>query len=240
MTKSLSAAEHEAEVETRFDLLNSRFKREVPPDDIRLDAIRRVIEPFGSCRILDLGCGKGRFAARLAEDGANVVGLDLSTAMLAEAVDLDRVRASARRLPFADEAFDVVAAIELFEHLHGIDDAIVEARRVLRPGGLLAVIDKNAGSLNAKRPWLPNLAVKWLDTKRGRWMYPDKGPVRERWFWPKVFARRLMVAGFEDVRIAYPLRPEESRSSLFQRYPGARLLTLWTARSPAPTRGEHT
>ncbi len=237
MTKPLSAAEHEAEVETRFDLLHSRFKRELPLDDVRLDAIRRAIKSLGTCRILDLGCGKGRFAARLAADGANVIGLDLSAAMLAEAIDLDRVRASARRLPFVDGAFDVIAAVEVFEHLHGIDDVLREARRVLRPGGMLAVVDKNAGSLNARRPWLPNLAVKWLDTKRGRWMYPENGPVCERWFWPKAFARQLVVMGFEDVRIAYPLRPEESRSPLFQRHPGARLLTLWTARSPAPKRG---
>ena len=181
--------------------------------------------------MLDLGCGKGRFAARLEEAGAKVVGLDLSAAMLAEAKGLDRVRASARRLPFADGAFDAVVAVEVFEHLAGLDAVLGEVRRVLRPGGRLAVVDKNAGSWNAQRPWLPNLAVKWIDEKRGRWMYPSGGPVRERWFWPGAFRARLARA-FDDVRVEYLLSPAEAGVALFRLLPGARLLTLWTARAP--------
>lgn len=226
---------HESVVNSRFDLLHARFKREIRAEDYRLGALRRCLGSLEGLRVLDLGCGKGRFASRLADSGAGVVGLDLSAAMLGEAEGLDRVRASARRLPFNSGVFDAVVAVEVFEHLTAIDDVLGEVRRVLRPGGLVAVVDKNAGSWNAIRPWLPNLAVKWLDEKRGRWMYPSGGPVRERWFWPGSFRRKL-ARRFENARVEHLLSPAEETSALFRRIQRARLMTLWTARVPGDDR----
>lgn len=227
---------HEAEVGRRFDSLQARFKREVSGDDVRLRAICASLEPLRGRRVLDLGCGKGRFARRLAEGGAEVVGIDLSAAMLAEAEDgFGRVRGSARRLPFAAATFDAVIAVEVFEHLAAIDAVLNEVRRVLRPGGIVAIVDKNAGALNADRPWLPSALVKRIDERRGLWMYPAGGPVRERWFWPGRFQRRL-GRGFEEVRVAHLLSPREADRRLFRWVPQARLLTLWTARAAGRTR----
>jgi ubiquinone/menaquinone biosynthesis C-methylase UbiE len=220
----------EAEVGRRFDRLHERFKSVVRPDDVRLSALIRALGPLDGLRVLDLGCGKGRFAARLTHEGAQVIGLDISSAMLGEAFGLARVKASARRLPFADESFDAIVAVEVFEHLPDVDGTLNELARVLRPGGRLAIVDKNAGSLNARRPWVPSLVVKWLDTRRGRWMYPAKGSAQERWFWPRGLARRLSER-FEGVRYEYIMTPDEARSWLFRRVPSARLMTLWTARA---------
>jgi 2-polyprenyl-6-hydroxyphenyl methylase/3-demethylubiquinone-9 3-methyltransferase len=144
-----------------------------------------------------------------------------------------RVRGSARRLPFARAAFDVAIAVELFEHLHpaALDSVLRELVRVIRPGGTVAIIDKNAASWNARRPWIPNLALKWIDEQRGLWMYPRGGPVRERWFWPGGFAGRL-GRFFSDVRVAHLLSPDESAHTLFVRVPRSRLLTLWSAHVP--------
>jgi SAM-dependent methyltransferase len=94
--------------------------------------------------LLDIACGTGRytrwFAARYA--GRQVVGLDLSFAMLRRAVrvagagsETSYVRASALSLPFTDSAFGAVncfAALHLFPDL---ERAIQEVGRVLRPGG---------------------------------------------------------------------------------------------------------
>jgi 2-polyprenyl-6-hydroxyphenyl methylase/3-demethylubiquinone-9 3-methyltransferase len=221
---------HEAAVAERFDALQARFKAVVAGDDMRLDAVRRALRPVAGGRVLDLGCGKGRFAQRLRDEGFDVVGLDLSEAMLAAAAPWPRVRGSARKLPFREETFDGVIAIEMFEHLHpaSIGTVLAEVRRVLRPGGVVAIVDKNAVALDARRPWLPALAVKWLDERRGRWMYRPGEPARERWPWPRALRDKLREH-FEGPRVEHLLTPEEARRAVFRRVPAARLLALWTA-----------
>jgi ubiquinone/menaquinone biosynthesis C-methylase UbiE len=224
---------YEAEVAFRFDALHRRFKGSIARDDYRLRGILEALGPVRGRRILDLGCGKGRFARALQAEGATVVGLDLSAAMLAEASGLDRVRATARRLPFRDRCFDGVIAVEAFEHFdpRSRGSVLAEARRVLQPAGMLVIVDKNLASLNARRPWIPSIAVKRIDEYRGRWMYPRGGPVRECWFWPRGFQGELR-RWFDDVRIVHLLSPAEEGHSLFRRLPGKRLMTLWVARAP--------
>jgi len=230
-------ATHEAEVAFRFDSLHWRFKPSIAGDDYRLRGIVAALEPLPGKRVLDLGCGKGRFARALQGLGAQVVGLDFSAAMLAEASGVPRVRATARRLPFGPRTFDAVVAIEVFEHLDPRSRDLVcdEARRVLRHGGVLAIVDKNIAALDARRPWLPSALVKRIDEYRGRWMYPASGSVRERWFWPPGF-RAELARRFTHVRIVRLLGPAEARTWVFRRLPAARLMTLWTARVPG---GDH-
>jgi SAM-dependent methyltransferase len=227
---------HDAIVGARFDESAFRFKAEVSPTDVRLRAVMDSLGPIDGSLILDLGCGKGRFAAHLIEAGAKVVGLDLSNAMLAKARGLDRVKASARHLPFADGTFDAVIAIEVFEHIGAIDRAIDEARRVLKPGGRLAIVDKNAGALDARRPWLPSRLIKWIDQRRGLWMYPSNSSVVERWFWPRTLAKRLN-RDFEAVQVEFLLRPEEAPRAVFRVIPSMRLMTLWSAVRPGSPSG---
>jgi SAM-dependent methyltransferase len=229
---------HEATVSARFDELEACFKAEVPSSDVRLRSALAALTPGPCRRLLDLGCGKGRFAAHLQDRGAEVVGLDLSAAMLARAGGLSRVRGSARRLPFAAESFDGVLAVEVLQHVapRGLDAVLAELRRVLRPGGTVAIIDKNAGALNARRPWLPGLVVKEIDRRRGRWMYPPDAPVRERWFWPGDLKERLR-RWFVAVQVVYLLSAEEAGRWPFERIPATRQMALWTARAPGGDRG---
>ena len=224
---------HEAVVGRRFDTHCRRFKREVAQDDPRLEAILGLLGPLAGRRVLDLGCGKGRFARSLMALGAEVVGLDLSAGMLAEAGGLLRVRGSARRLPFDGGRFDAVLAVEVFEHLapQAIDRVCREVLRVLEPGGTFVVIDKNAWSFNARRPWLPSLAVKWIDERRGLWMYGPRDRVREHWFGPGALKRRLL-RWFPLVRVRHLLSRGEAGRFPFQWVPASRLLVLWAATAP--------
>jgi ubiquinone/menaquinone biosynthesis C-methylase UbiE len=223
---------HETEVTFRFDALHWRFKPSVDPEDYRLRGICNAIGPVEGLRILDLGCGKGRFARELQAQGAMVTGIDLSTAMLSEASGVDRVRASARSLPFRSGCFDAVIAVEVFEHLapETWRTALSEARRVLTSRGSLAIVDKSLASWNAQRPWMPSALVKRIDERRGRWMYPADGPVRERWFWPSKL-RKEMQRYFADVRIVHLLSPAEEERMLFRKLPTTRLMALWFARA---------
>ena len=115
--------------------------------------------------------------------------------------------------------------------LVGIKETGVRVCFLIDPQVTFVLVDKSVYALNARRPWLPAVAVKWLDQRRGRWMYPARGPVRERWFWPSSFANRLGRL-FGEVRVEHLITPEEAAHPLFRRVPGARLLTLWSARVP--------
>mgnify|MGYP001274335855 CR=1 FL=1 len=222
---------HEAEVTFRFDALHWRFKDALDAEDYRLRGVLDALGSVEGLRILDLGCGKGRFARALQDHGAVVTGLDLSAKMLDEADGVARVRGSARRLPFPLESFDAVIAVEVFEHLDpsSWNEAIAEARRVLAPRGTLAIVDKSLASLNADRPWMPSALLKRIDEARGLWMYPADGPVREHWFWPSRLRKELRRS-FPDVRVIHLLSPAERRLTLFRRIPAARLMALWVAR----------
>lgn len=109
------------------------------------EAIDPLLDELGverGDRVLDLGTGPGLVAAAAARRGADVVGIDFSGAMLAEArrrhPDLEFREASAESLPFRDGAFDAVAGNFVLHHSGCPDRVLAEARRVLRPGGRAA------------------------------------------------------------------------------------------------------
>lgn len=118
--------------------------------DPRIYHVRLILEHLGPMeggRILDAGCGKGRFARIVKErhPASRVVALDLALAMLRSApAQLDRVGGSLTALPFASGVFDGAYATESLEHAVDIDAAVAELCRVVRPGGRIVVIDKNA------------------------------------------------------------------------------------------------
>ncbi len=100
-------------------------------------------------RVLDAGCGAGYGTAELAGQAASVTGADVAAA----AVDFARShyqlpslafeQASCERLPHADETFDLVVAFEVIEHLETWREFLLEARRVIAPGGQLIVSTPN-------------------------------------------------------------------------------------------------
>ncbi len=96
----------------------------------------------------------------------------------------------------------------------------------------MAVVDKNVLALDARRPWLPSAAVKWIDQRRGLWMYPSGGPVQERWFVSKWLQREIARSGFGQSRVESLMTPAERRRWVFRAIPAARLMTLWSASVP--------
>jgi ubiquinone/menaquinone biosynthesis C-methylase UbiE len=106
-----------------------------------LDVIARAVAGGKISRILDLGCGTGRFSARLAQRfDADVIAVDPSQSMLAEARKkaAPRVlyeRASGEALPLAGGSVDVVFPSMVFHHFADSARVAAECRRVLRDGG---------------------------------------------------------------------------------------------------------
>lgn len=105
-------------------------------------------------RVLDVGCGEGRFARMLSQRGARVVGLDLIPALVVAAKARDPrgayVRASGELLPCEDGSFDLVVAYLTLIDIPDFRAAIAEMARVLRPGGRLVVA--NLTGINTANP----------------------------------------------------------------------------------------
>lgn len=118
--------------------------------DPRIYHVQLILEWFGDLngrRILDVGSGKGRFARILKERhaGAFICAFDLAEAMLRYVpAGIDPCRGSMTALPFRSEAFDCSYATESLEHAVDIEMAVAEMCRVVKPGGRIVIIDKNA------------------------------------------------------------------------------------------------
>jgi ubiquinone/menaquinone biosynthesis C-methylase UbiE len=95
-------------------------------------------------RVLDLGCGAGRFVRALAEAGSEPVGVEIAEAALERArrnapgADL-RLLEPDGSLPLEHRSVDLVWCSEVLEHVADVAGQLVEVRRVLRPGGRLLV-----------------------------------------------------------------------------------------------------
>lgn len=122
----------------------------------RNSALRRLLRASGEPgRMLDLACGTGDVTFRLAQmaPGAEVVGADLSGGMLEVArrklserhPDLkDRIvftQADALHLPYGDDSFDVITIAYGVRNFENLKAGLSEMRRVLRPGGVLCVLE---------------------------------------------------------------------------------------------------
>ncbi|MGD8626059.1 MAG: class I SAM-dependent methyltransferase [Anaerolineae bacterium] len=94
--------------------------------------------------VLEVGCGTGHWLAGLGAVAPRRYGLDLSAGMLQQARDrgqnLRLVRGRAGRLPFPAGTFDLVYCANALHHFQQRRQFIFEARRLLRPGGVLAVV----------------------------------------------------------------------------------------------------
>jgi ubiquinone/menaquinone biosynthesis C-methylase UbiE len=163
-----------ARIQSSFDQSagdDEHFPATIDPRIYHVKLIREHLGALRGKRVLDVGCGKGRFARVFLaqEPEAELWGLDISEEMLRFAPEGMRTRAgSMTELPFADEFFDGAYATESLEHAVEIDKAVSEICRVVKPGGRIAVIDKNADS--------------WGRLKTPEW---------ERWFTRKELERLL-------------------------------------------------
>ena len=197
----------------RYDLLNHLLSGNVDRKWRRsaAEALRPSLPP--GARVLDVACGTGDLALTLGDEcAAEVVGLDFCRPMLeiakrkaeGRARRVPFVEGDALRLPFADETFDAVTIAFGLRNLSGVEDGLRELRRVLRPGGVAAVLEFSSPVVPGFRALfrfyfervLP-LVGGWVSGSRGAYEYlPDsvsKFPDQKR------LAALMTEAGFEGV-----------------------------------------
>lgn len=142
---------------------DKRFSRGGQLVDVReRTAVLSALGPVEDRRMLEIAAGTGRFSVMLAAEGADVIGLDISTPMLAHGrakatrTDLDGsisfVRGDAARLPFPDDHFDAVFAMRFFHLAPTPGRFLEEMRRVTR--GPILFDTFNAPSSRSVYNWL--------------------------------------------------------------------------------------
>jgi SAM-dependent methyltransferase len=131
------------------------------------EAAFEAVREAAPARVLEVGCGWGEFAARIADElGAEVVAIDQSSRMveLARERGVDARVADVQQLPLPDRSFDVAVANWMLYHVPELDRALSELARVLRPGGRLVAATNS----------LDHLAELWALVGRDRRDEPER------------------------------------------------------------------
>jgi len=128
-------------------------------------------------RVLDAGCGPGGKTAAYAEQSNSVFGIDISVNNIKQAVSFASgfseveppvfLVASADRLPFSDESFDIIIANDSMEHFENPGEALGELSRAVKRGGLMVLFFT---------PWSSPLGSHLYDYIRTPWchlLYPE-------------------------------------------------------------------
>lgn len=146
-------------------------------------------------RVLEVGCGLGRYTLLLAEMGVEVEGLDLSPSLLeqlgtfegAEGIPLhphDLLECPSEMLG----TFDAVIGFFVLHHVHDLDACMRMAASLVRPGGRVAFLEPN--------PWNPLYYVQIFATPEMSWQ-PERGMLSMR---PNLMLPTLSRAGLVNVR----------------------------------------
>ena len=138
-----------------FDISAPKFMTSIDKDDERYKIIlqnaKEVCLLGGDIRILDIGCGKGRYLKNLIDDlpDSQCYGVDISKNVIAEKTNQNIVweEGSLTHIPFKDNNFAMAYTCEALEHAVDIKSAIREMARVVRPDGRIVIVDKNITAL---------------------------------------------------------------------------------------------
>lgn len=138
---------------SHFDAIASAYDESLPAHVVEHYLQKRVSFVLAHCprgRALDVGCGTGTLAARLAASGYQMAGIDPSEGMLEvlrkRAPDVEAVRAEGTAIPFPDASFDLVLSVAVMHHIADpaeVRGTLAEMTRVTRPGGRILVWDHN-------------------------------------------------------------------------------------------------
>lgn len=177
-----------------------------------MDELARAGELAGR-RVLDVGCGTGRLAAALREQGCRVWGIDPSPEMVTAARrrGVNAKVARAEQLPFKEGWFER-AVLWLTVHLLDRPLAFAELRRVLAPEGRIVIATFDPSHFD--RFWLNEIfpSLERID--------------RERFPTEEVLARELRTSGFEPRVTHLSQRAEISREAALERIRGRYISTL--------------
>lgn len=138
---------------SHFDAIADIYDESLPAHVVEHYLDKRAAFIAAHCRCgtaLDVGCGTGALAERLAQAGYTVVGIDPSAGMLeilrARNPAITAVEGSGTALPFGDDSFDLVYCVAVMHHIAepaAVHQTLAEMVRVSTPGGRILIWDHN-------------------------------------------------------------------------------------------------
>jgi SAM-dependent methyltransferase len=186
-----------------------RARPSYPPAAI--DLLRRELGVGAGARVCDLAAGTGKLTRLLVATGADVVAVEPVAGMraqLAETVpEVEILDGTAEQLPFGDQSLDALTVAQAF-HWFRLDEALAEIRRVLRPGGGLAVLFNQRDD---REHWVAamNEVLQWHQRTVSEFHHLDwagllgghgYGEVRDATFeWSQPVTRELLAARVRSV-----------------------------------------
>ena len=124
---------------------DQRYESAYKPDGIA-SKLTDLVRELKAEKVLEVGCGTGHWL-ELLQEKAKVFGIDLSWGMLQKAAvhkgKYFLVKGDIDALPFATQSFDLVYCVNALHHFNNPSKFIIEAHKLLRPKGALAVIGLN-------------------------------------------------------------------------------------------------
>ena len=186
------------------------------PGPIVGQGVRAILDISGAAaRILDVGTGTGRISIPLLEQGADLVGCDLSSEMLRrlqEKLPPARIlQADASRLPFSAGHFDALLTVHVIHLIAPWQEALQEFKRVLRTGGTYLNVRTYERAGFSIREQMRKFWREWVEAQGGKIHQPGVGD-------HQVFLDELtsLGAGLEEVEVvgyslSYTLREELGR-----------------------------
>jgi len=185
-----------------IDYYDGRVKKTMTPTGNlytlhHLDHLQQTAGIRAGDRVLDVGCGMGRYSIPLAARGVRVEGIDLSPFLLER---LREYNTSGRDIPTycldildhppeMEGAYDAAVGFFVLHHMHDLARCLEAVKRVVKPGGVIAFIEPNAFN--------PLYYVQILITPTMTWK-GDKGMARMR---PGVIFPAMREAGLESLAL---------------------------------------
>ncbi|GAA3225885.1 class I SAM-dependent methyltransferase [Pseudonocardia petroleophila] len=153
-------------------------------------AALREDAPWAGADVVDVGCGDGFHLPVFADGAASVIGVEPHPPLVrrARGRGLPVLEGGAAALPLPDASVDLLHARTAYFFGAGCEPGLAEARRVLRPGGVLAIVDLDATQppygdwMRADIPHYDPVAAERFFVRRGfslrriatRWAFPDR------------------------------------------------------------------
>ncbi len=198
------------------------------PLDAYLDS---VLPERGGLRAVDLGCGSGHHAARLAPRYREVLAVDVSEAML----ELARARRARANVTYqrrdlrsvrreADGRFDLVLSAYALHHLDDLDQALEGIRGLLAPGGRVVLVDNVAARPAVPRWWFHKEAVRLLAAD----LATRRRPIAEAL---ELYRLNVNPTWLDHLTRDRFLHPDEFDRRTGRVFPGARYAALYRARA---------